>query len=50
MRHDPDQFASGETPAHHFCGSLFGCGEENGTGVFREDINEARRGPLVAHG
>jgi acetamidase/formamidase len=26
---------------HHFCGSLFGCGEENGTGVLREDIKDA---------
>ena len=26
---------------HHFCGNLFGCGEENGTGVLREDIKDA---------
>lgn len=26
---------------HHNCGSLFGCGEEQGTGIVREDINDA---------
>jgi len=26
---------------HHFCGNLFGCGEEQGTGVLREDIKDA---------
>ncbi len=26
---------------HHACGSLFGCGEENGTGIIREDIKDA---------
>ena len=26
---------------HHNCGSLFGCGEEQGTGVVREDIKDA---------
>ena len=28
-------------PHHHDCGNLFGCGEEKGTGVFREDIKDA---------
>ena len=28
-------------PQPHNCGSLFGCGEVNGTGVFREDIKDA---------
>ena len=29
----------GEAPAHnHDCGGLFGCGDEKGTGVLREDI------------
>src|SRR5271167_4742659 len=41
MRDDPDLHSAEVTPAHHFCGSLFGCGEENGTGVFREDIKDA---------
>jgi acetamidase/formamidase len=26
---------------HHYCGNLFGCGEENGTGVVRDDIKDA---------
>jgi len=26
---------------HHFCGNLFGCGDELGTGVLREDIKDA---------
>lgn len=26
---------------HHNCGNLFGCGEENGTGILRSDIQEA---------
>ena len=26
---------------HHECGSLFGCGDEKGTGVIREDITDA---------
>src|SRR5690349_23300038 len=26
---------------HHECGSLFGCGDEKGTGVLREDIKDA---------
>jgi len=26
---------------HHFCGNLFGCGEEQGTGVVREDLKDA---------
>lgn len=25
----------------HHCGNLFGCGEEKGTGIFREDIKDA---------
>jgi hypothetical protein len=26
---------------HHDCGNLFGCGDEKGTGIFREDIKDA---------
>ena len=26
---------------HHHCGNLFGCGDEKGTGVIREDIKDA---------
>ncbi|HLB87898.1 MAG TPA: hypothetical protein VJK29_09625, partial [Terriglobales bacterium] len=29
------------TPRHHNCGNLFGCGDEKGTGVLREDIKDA---------
>ena len=29
------------THHHHNCGNLFGCGEEQGTGVVREDIKDA---------
>jgi acetamidase/formamidase len=36
----PDQESSPQ-PHHHDCGNLFGCGEEKGTGVFREDIKDA---------
>ena len=35
--HDPEN-----RPApHHYCGNLFGCGDEKGTGVLREDIRAA---------
>jgi acetamidase/formamidase len=33
---------------HHECGNLFGCGEENGTGVVREDIKDAAFGKRSA--
>jgi acetamidase/formamidase len=26
---------------HHFCANLFGCGDEKGTGIIREDIKDA---------
>lgn len=29
------------THVHHDCGNLFGCGEEKGTGIVREDIKDA---------
>jgi acetamidase/formamidase len=40
MSHDHDETAQ---PAQHLhrCGGLFGCGDENGTGVYREDIKDA---------
>ena len=41
MRNDAEHYSAEETHAHHFCGNLFGCGEENGTGIFREDIKDA---------
>jgi acetamidase/formamidase len=41
MQGDRDHQFAGETQAQHFCGSLFGCGDEMGTGVLREDIKDA---------
>jgi acetamidase/formamidase len=41
MPHDLDHQQDQPQPHHHHCGSLFGCGEEQGTGVFREDIKAA---------
>jgi acetamidase/formamidase len=38
---DHRNVGEGETPAHaHNCGGLFGCGDEKGTGVVREDIKD----------
>jgi acetamidase/formamidase len=33
---------------HHNCGNLFGCGEEQGTGIVREDIKDATFSPQRA--
>jgi acetamidase/formamidase len=33
--------ATEHTHHHHECGNLFGCGDEKGTGVLREDIKDA---------
>jgi acetamidase/formamidase len=44
MPHDPTHQREQESlsqPHHHYCGNLFGCGEEKGTGVLREDIKDA---------
>ncbi len=44
MSHDLDHQRNQESqphPHHHACGHLFGCGEEQGTGVLREDIKDA---------
>src|SRR5580704_489038 len=41
MAHEHDDQREGEAPAHnHNCGGLFGCGDEKGTGVLREDIKD----------
>src|ERR1700726_4126849 len=41
MAHQHDDRREGEGPAHnHNCGGLFGCGDEKGTGVVREDIKD----------
>jgi acetamidase/formamidase len=39
-KHEHDD-ATERTHDHHECGSLFGCGDEKGTGVLREDIKDA---------
>ena len=44
MPHDLDRTDDQESLPqlhHHDCGNLFGCGEEKGTGVLREDIKDA---------
>src|SRR5271169_5474582 len=44
MPHDLDPQQDHEStpqPHRHHCGNLFGCGEVQGTGVFREDIKDA---------
>jgi acetamidase/formamidase len=42
VAHQHDHQPGDETPAHsHDCGNLFGCGDEKGTGVVREDIKDA---------
>jgi acetamidase/formamidase len=39
--HQHDHRAEGQTSGHsHDCGGLFGCGDEKGTGVLREDIKD----------
>jgi acetamidase/formamidase len=39
LHHQEEQESQPEH--HHYCGNLFGCGEEQGTGVLREDIKDA---------
>ncbi len=43
MSHDLDPLNHDSQPQlhQHACGNLFGCGEVQGTGVFREDITDA---------
>jgi hypothetical protein len=42
MSHDHEQGPESQPqPHHHSCGNLFGCGDEKGTGVFREDIKDS---------
>ena len=45
MSHQHEHPADSERPAPnnpsgHHCGNLFGCGDENGTGILREDITD----------
>jgi acetamidase/formamidase len=40
---------AGQPAGHsHYCGSLFGCGDEKGTGVIREDIKDSAFGKRTA--
>jgi hypothetical protein len=39
-QHHDHQTEVGGSTHPHVCGSLFGCGDENGTGVLREDIKD----------
>ena len=41
MPHEHEQEDQTGTHVHHNCGNLFGCGEETGIGVVREDIKDA---------
>jgi len=52
MAHEHDYHRN--PPAHHHdCGGLFGCGDEKGTGVIREDIKDGafnkRRADRLLH-
>jgi acetamidase/formamidase len=38
---DGEQPEEGAHVHHHDCGNLFGCGDEKGTGILREDIKDA---------
>jgi acetamidase/formamidase len=41
MAHRHDQDGEDHAAAHHHdCGNLFGCGDEKGTGIIREDIKD----------
>ncbi len=39
QHHGPDEHA--HPHSHHACANLFGCGDEKGTGIIREDIKDA---------
>jgi acetamidase/formamidase len=41
MLEEQDQDPEPRLAPHHYCGNLFGCGDEKGTGVLREDITAA---------
>jgi acetamidase/formamidase len=40
LRDSDHQEHESEPQHHHHCGNLFGCGDEQGTGVFREDVKD----------
>src|SRR6516225_3516257 len=46
--HDQEEGCPHAHRHHHDCGNLFGCGEEKGTGIIREDIKDAAFNPRAA--
>ena len=49
MANEHEHGTGAHPPAHgHHCGNLFGCGDEKGTGVLREDIKDAAFGNRTA--
>lgn len=53
MAHEHDHDGTAPPAAHHNCGNLFGCGDEKGIGIVREDIKDAvfdeRRADRLLH-
>jgi acetamidase/formamidase len=45
MTHQHDETEGRTSPHNHDCGNLFGCGDEKGTGIVREDIKDGAFGP-----
>ena len=41
LENHPDGNEHAHHPHHHACANLFGCGDEKGTGVVRDDIKDA---------
>jgi hypothetical protein len=41
LENHPDGNEHAHHPHHHACANLFGCGDEKGTGIIREDIKDA---------
>jgi acetamidase/formamidase len=52
--HEHEDGADQAAHHHHDCGNLFGCGDEKGTGIVREDLKDAaltpRRADRLLHG
>src|SRR5438552_15608296 len=40
-QHEHEEGADPAAHHHHDCGNLFGCGDEKGTGIVREDLKDA---------
>jgi len=48
MSEQHDQLSQAGNHTHHQCSNLFGCGEEQGTGIVREDIKAATVTPRTS--